>query len=189
MPTLLRSSQSSVANPVSSVQGMLNKLHGQPGSYDKKSQYRFGRTLGAGTYGIVREAEVNGQKVAVKIILKKNVKGNEQMVYDELKMLRSLSHPHIVKFHDWFESRVCNRCADKRSELTTPGQVLHCDSIGHRRRVVRSYLRPGQVHGKGRLTDNQTGPRSRRLLTRETDRSPRYVLRSRISSVADVWQI
>lgn len=42
----------------------------------------------------------------MKIILKKNVKGNEQMVYDELAMLESLHHPHIVKFHDWFESRV-----------------------------------------------------------------------------------
>jgi hypothetical protein len=42
------------AHPVSN---MLNKLHGQPESYDKKAKYRFGRTLGAGTYGIVREAD------------------------------------------------------------------------------------------------------------------------------------
>lgn len=112
----------------------MNKLHGQPDSYDKKSvphtplrspsgpptpgplppspltqarsQYRFGRTLGAGTYGIVREADCPAGKVAVKIILKKNVKGNEQMVYDELEMLQALHHPHIVRFHDWFESRV-----------------------------------------------------------------------------------
>src|SRR5262249_35572568 len=71
-----------------------------------RSQYRFGRTLGAGTYGIVREAECPTGKVAVKIILKKNVRGNEQMVYDELDMLQRLNHPHIVRFHDWFESRV-----------------------------------------------------------------------------------
>lgn len=45
-------------------------------------------------------------KVAVKIILKKNVKGNEQMVYDELQMLQRMKHPHIVRFVDWFESRV-----------------------------------------------------------------------------------
>ena len=45
-------------------------------------------------------------KVAIKIILKKNVKGNEQMVYDELEMLQRMKHPHIVKFVDWFESRV-----------------------------------------------------------------------------------
>ncbi|KAH8814975.1 kinase-like domain-containing protein [Xylogone sp. PMI_703] len=84
---------------------MLNKLHGQPESYDKKAKYRFGRTLGAGTYGIVREADGPSGKVAVKIILKKNVKGNEQMVYDELEMLQCMRHPHIVKFEDWFESR------------------------------------------------------------------------------------
>jgi calcium/calmodulin-dependent protein kinase I len=107
------------------VSNMLNKLHGQPDSYDRKfaplrdsaggkhaeyidsrSRYRFGKTLGAGTYGIVREADCPEGKVAVKIILKKNVRGNEQMVYDELEMLQRMRHPHIVKFHDWFESRV-----------------------------------------------------------------------------------
>jgi len=71
-----------------------------------RAKYRFGRTLGAGTYGIVREADSPNGKVAVKIILKKNVKGNEQMVVDELKMLQEMKHPHIVKFVDWFESRV-----------------------------------------------------------------------------------
>ncbi|KAM3077056.1 Calmodulin-dependent protein kinase cmk2 [Clarireedia jacksonii] len=88
-----------------SFTNMLNKLHGQPESYDKKAKYRFGRTLGAGTYGIVREADGPTGKVAVKIILKKNVRGNEQMVYDELQMLQRLKHKHIVKFVDWFESR------------------------------------------------------------------------------------
>jgi serine/threonine protein kinase len=73
---------------------------------NRRSRYRFGRTLGAGTYGIVREADCPEGKVAVKIILKKNVRGNEQMVYDELEMLQRMKHPHIVKFHDWFESRV-----------------------------------------------------------------------------------
>ena len=124
------------------VTNMLNKLLGQPNSYDKKSvkpflpflpppvlrstqsapvtplrspatpltdarsKYTFGKTLGAGTYGIVREADGPTGKVAIKIILKKNVKGNEQMVYDELQLLQSLNHPHIVRFIDWFESRV-----------------------------------------------------------------------------------
>lgn len=88
-----------------SLSNMFNKLHGQPDSYDKKVQYKFGRTLGAGTYGIVREAECGSDKYAIKIILKKNVKGNEQMVYDELQMLQRMKHPNIVRFHDWFESR------------------------------------------------------------------------------------
>ncbi|KAK3496959.1 putative MEK1 protein [Neurospora hispaniola] len=92
-------------DPSHTVANMLNRLHGQPESYDKKSKYSFGRTLGAGTYGIVREASGPTGRVAIKIILKKNVKGNEQMVLDELEMLQRLKHPHIVKFVDWFESR------------------------------------------------------------------------------------
>jgi calcium/calmodulin-dependent protein kinase I len=105
------------------VSTMFNKLSGQPESYEKKysvpsplaplktlltssrALYRFGRTLGAGTYGIVREAESSGGKVAIKIILKKNVRGNERMVYDELEMLQALDHPNIVHFVDWFESK------------------------------------------------------------------------------------
>jgi calcium/calmodulin-dependent protein kinase I len=74
--------------------------------YGPRAKYRFGRTLGAGTYGIVREADGPQGKCAVKIILKKSVKGNETMVYDEMAMLSRMHHPHIVKFHEWFESKV-----------------------------------------------------------------------------------
>ncbi|KAL2819541.1 kinase-like domain-containing protein [Aspergillus cavernicola] len=86
---------------------MSNKLSTQPESYKKKPLYRFGRALGAGTYSIVREADCVSGKIAVKI-----PKNNK------------MSHPHIVHFVDWFESK------DKFyivTQLTTGGELL--DSI------------------------------------------------------------
>ncbi|ODH53743.1 CAMK/CAMK1/CAMK1-CMK protein kinase [Paracoccidioides brasiliensis] len=126
-----------------------------------RSQYRFGRTLGAGTYGIVREADGPSGKVAVKIILKKNVKGNEQMVYDELDMLQRLHHPNIVRFHDWFESRdkyyivtqlatggelfdrICEygKFTEKDASQTIK-QILGAVNYLHERNVVHRDLKP-----------------------------------------------
>lgn len=166
---------------------MMNKLSGQPDSYDKKyveswplslriyssdsrAQYRFGRTLGAGTYGIVREAECGGERFAIKIILKKNVKGNEKMVYDEMVLLQRMKHPNIVRFHDWFESKVIlsiRRCCFQ--ELTMPcwtlGQILHRDSTSYWRRAFRPHLRVWEIYGKGRLANHTTSSRSCRLPT------------------------
>ncbi|ANB12214.1 calmodulin-dependent protein kinase CMK2 [Sugiyamaella lignohabitans] len=92
---------------MSSIQSFLGKVTGQPSSYSKKHNYTFGKVLGAGTFGVVRVARISGSKdeVAVKIILKKALKGNEEMVLEEIKMLQKLHHAHIVEFKDWFESR------------------------------------------------------------------------------------
>ncbi|KAE8352538.1 kinase-like domain-containing protein [Aspergillus coremiiformis] len=144
-----------------SFTNMLNKLSGQPESYEKKSLYKFGRTLGAGTYGIVREAESSSGKVAIKIILKKNVRGNEQMVYDELEMLQALNHPNIVHFVDWFESkdkfyivtqlatggelfdRICDygKFTEKDASQTIR-QVLGAVNYLHERNIVHRDLKP-----------------------------------------------
>ncbi|KAM6495289.1 Protein kinase-like domain containing protein [Amanita muscaria] len=43
--------------------------------------------------------------VALKIIPKKKVKGNEASVWSEMEVLKGLDHPNIVKFYEWFESR------------------------------------------------------------------------------------
>lgn len=83
----------------------ISKLSGQPDSYAEKQRYTFGRTLGAGLFGIVRYARDNetSEEVAVKIILKKALKGKEDMVLEEIELLLQLSEPHIVGFRNKFE--------------------------------------------------------------------------------------
>ena len=46
-----------------------------------------------------------GQKVAIKVILKKDAASQNDMVQKEMQVLQNLDHPNIVKFYDWFESR------------------------------------------------------------------------------------
>lgn len=92
------------------VSKFINKLSGHPDSFVNKKDYVFGKTLGAGTFGVVRQARKisTRENVAVKILLKKALKGNDvqlQLLYDELKILQKLDHPNIVKFKDWFESK------------------------------------------------------------------------------------
>lgn len=92
------------------VSKFINKLSGHPDSYVNKKDYVFGKTLGAGTFGVVRQARKvsTGENVAVKILLKNALKGNDvqlQSLYDELKILQRLEHPNIVRFKDWFESK------------------------------------------------------------------------------------
>lgn len=92
------------------VTKLFNKISGQPDSFINRGTYDFGKTLGAGTFGLVRQARniITDEEVAIKIILKKALKGNAiqlQMLYDELSLLQHLSHPNIVEFKDWFESK------------------------------------------------------------------------------------
>lgn len=90
-----------------SIRKLIGKLSGQPELYVRKNNFTFGKTLGAGSFGLVRYARDNntGENVAIKIIIKKALKGNAQLVIDELELLQELHHPHIVGFRDWFESR------------------------------------------------------------------------------------
>lgn len=71
-------------------------------------QYRTGRTLGSGTYAIVKEAIhiKTGKYYACKVINKKLMEGREHMVRNEIAVLKRVSsgHPNIVTLHDYFET-------------------------------------------------------------------------------------
>ncbi|KAF7366335.1 Pkinase-domain-containing protein [Mycena sanguinolenta] len=71
-------------------------------------QYRTGKTLGSGTYAIVKEAIhiKTGKYYACKVINKKLMEGREHMVRNEIAVLKRISsgNPNIVTLHDYFET-------------------------------------------------------------------------------------
>ncbi|KAJ7662195.1 Pkinase-domain-containing protein [Mycena polygramma] len=71
-------------------------------------QYRTGKTLGSGTYAIVKEAIhiKTGKYYACKVINKKLMEGREHMVRNEIAVLKRISsgNSNIVTLHDYFET-------------------------------------------------------------------------------------
>lgn len=71
-------------------------------------EYKTGRTLGQGTYAIVKEAQHirTGQFYAVKIINKRLMAGREKMVKNEINVLKRVSqgHKNILTMVDYFET-------------------------------------------------------------------------------------
>ncbi|KAG2199708.1 hypothetical protein INT47_012844 [Mucor saturninus] len=91
------------------IESLDNFVHGgpKPDSYERKKKYNFGEELGSGSYGYVKKATriEDDKQVAIKIIPKSKVKGHFDMVYSEMDVLEGLSHPNVIGFYDWFESR------------------------------------------------------------------------------------
>lgn len=76
--------------------GLHNPLVKQPPTYVKKKDYSFNKTLGEGTFGIVRSATWNTAQppinVAVKVISKKILKGHDEIVKGEMDVLKVCDH-------------------------------------------------------------------------------------------------
>ncbi|ETW16322.1 CAMK protein kinase [Plasmodium falciparum Vietnam Oak-Knoll (FVO)] len=77
----------------------------------KKNEYKFGKILGCGSFGVVRECinKMTKEVYAVKIIKKKKKHKKsynfEKMVKNEIKYLSIMSHENIIKFKDFFEDK------------------------------------------------------------------------------------
>ncbi|KAI3644222.1 hypothetical protein MP228_010386 [Amoeboaphelidium protococcarum] len=71
--------------------------------------YKLDKTIGEGTYGKVKLAidTRSGQKVAVKILEKCNIKSQKQVarIQREIRFLKLLHHPNIVKVYDVVETQ------------------------------------------------------------------------------------
>jgi len=69
-------------------------------------QYRIIKTVGEGSFGKVKLAihEVTGQKVALKMISRKNLTSRDMAgrVEREIAYLQLLRHPHIIKLYSFF---------------------------------------------------------------------------------------
>ncbi|KAG8892568.1 hypothetical protein FRC00_011878 [Tulasnella sp. 408] len=75
----------------------------QPASFAKKKRYELQTVLGTGSFGKVIKAawtppeKSESKLVALKVIPKKRVKGNEQAIWSEMSVLDGLDHPNIVE--------------------------------------------------------------------------------------------
>ena len=70
--------------------------------------YDLGENLGKGKYGLVKNAihKETGQKVAVKLVNKKELKLQDlELLKREIEVLKVCQHPNIIKFYDVFENQ------------------------------------------------------------------------------------
>jgi calcium-dependent protein kinase len=71
-------------------------------------KYIRGKKIGSGTFGSVYESKniIFNSKVAMKVIQKDYYMDNE-LIKNEIDILKKLSHPNIVRIYEFFETKNC----------------------------------------------------------------------------------
>ncbi|KAI5117907.1 hypothetical protein M0805_003601 [Coniferiporia weirii] len=120
-------------------------------------QYRTGKTLGSGTYAVVKEAVhiKTGVYYACKVINKKLMEGREYMVRNEIAVLKRVSkgHKNIVTLHDYFETThnlyLCfDLCTGGElfDRICAKGNYYEADAAGLVRTIMKTV---DYIHGCG----------------------------------------
>ncbi|KAI0016581.1 calcium/calmodulin-dependent protein kinase type I [Xylariomycetidae sp. FL0641] len=85
-----------------------NGSPGQPKAQIQPCRYKVGKTLGAGSYSVVKETVHidTGRYYAAKVINKRLMAGREHMVRNEIAVLKkvSMGHQNILTLVDYFET-------------------------------------------------------------------------------------
>lgn len=108
-------------------------------------RYKTGKTLGAGSYSVVKECVHidTGRYYAAKVINKRLMAGREHMVRNEIAVLKkvSMGHQNILTLVDYFET-MNNRTSFYSSTKNTRliRSSISCDRSRSWRRTLRSNL-------------------------------------------------
>lgn len=68
--------------------------------------YDMGKKIGDGNFADVRECidKITKKEFALKIVDKAKIRGKEQMIRDEIDIMRRCKHPNIVRMHEDYDS-------------------------------------------------------------------------------------
>ncbi|CAK8678931.1 unnamed protein product [Clavelina lepadiformis] len=73
---------------------------------DIESRYEIGKTIGDGNFAVVKECRLRNteSEYAMKIIDKSKLKGKEDMIENEIAIMKNCHHPNIVRLIEEFET-------------------------------------------------------------------------------------
>ena len=76
----------------------------------KREEYETIKKIGSGHYGKIYLVRVNGKEMALKRIESSNDKGMDLSALREIKILRNIDHPYIIRIHDIFSEKNSTLC-------------------------------------------------------------------------------